>query len=231
MLALGSHVPAVWGVRLTTLALAGLLSIAGLLVGTVNGWPIWVTGVAALVPWVPLFGVQTARTYQRYQWLALFYALVVTQTAHFFEHVAQMVQIHVLGLSGLAARGVFGALDIEVVHFVWNTSVLVAIFALLAVYRSNAWLWLVAALAGWHAIEHTFIFVVYLTTGVSGTPGLLSQGGVLAGGLPVSRANLHFAYNLIETAPLLVAFLVQVRRTAVWGRTTTSAASASPAAQ
>src|SRR5215207_6929831 len=155
MLAVRSHVRAVWGVSVTTLAIASLLSIAVLLIGAVNGWPIWVTGATVLVPWVPLFGMQTARTYQRYQWRALFYALVVTQTAHFFEHVAQMIQIHVFGLSGLAARGVFGALDIEVVHFAWNTWVLLAIFALLAVYRSNAWLWLVAALAGCRSVGQT----------------------------------------------------------------------------
>jgi hypothetical protein len=53
--------------------------------------------------------------------------LVVTQTGHVFEHVAQMVQIHVLGLTGGSARGVFGALDIEWVHFIFNTWVIVLI--------------------------------------------------------------------------------------------------------
>ena len=60
----------------------------------------------------------------------------------------------------------------------------------------------------------TYILSVYLTTGLSGTPGLLSQGGAILGGLPLSRPDLHFIYNLIETIPLILAFLQQVQRTA-----------------
>ena len=50
----------------------------------------------------------------------------------------------------------------------------------------------------------------YLSTGLAGTPGLLAAGGSLAGGLPVSRPDLHFLYNLAETTPLILAFLHQV---------------------
>jgi hypothetical protein len=123
-----------------------------------------------------------------------------------------MVQIHVLGLSGADARGIFGALDIEWVHFIWNTWVLLAVLVLLVRFGSNRWLWLTALLSGWHELEHAYIFSVYLSTGLSGTPGLLSQGGALGGGFPVSRPDLHFVCNLIETAPLMIAFLVEVHR-------------------
>jgi hypothetical protein len=41
-----------------------------------------------------------------------------------------MVQLHVLGLTGPDARGIFGTLDIEWVHFLWNTWVLVAVAVL-----------------------------------------------------------------------------------------------------
>jgi hypothetical protein len=68
-----------------------------------------------------------------------------------------------------------------------------------------------AVLSTWHGIEHAYIFSTYLTTGVSGTPGLLAQGGALAGGLPITRPDLHFIYNLVETIPLMTAFLRQVR--------------------
>jgi hypothetical protein len=193
-------------------AAIGVLSLGGLAFATLEGWPIWAYGVAVVMPWLPVFGRSLAQIYRHYQWLALFYALVVTQSAHFFEHVAQMVQIHVLGLSGGDARGIFGALDIEWVHFIWNTWVLLAVLVLLARFRSNRWLWLTALLSGWHELEHAYIFSAYQSTGLSGTPGLLSHGGALGGGFPVSRPDLHFVYNLIETAPLLIAFLVEVHR-------------------
>lgn len=67
-------------------------------------------------------------------------------------------------------------------------------------------------LAAWHEIEHTVIMFVYLQTGLAGTPGLLARGGLIGGGLPVTRPDLHFLYNLIETAPLVIAFGYQLRR-------------------
>ena len=63
-------------------------------------------------------------------WLTLLSILAVSQTAHLFEHMAQLVQIHILGLSGPAAQGVVGQLDIEWVHFVWNAWVLAALVIL-----------------------------------------------------------------------------------------------------
>jgi len=143
-------------------------------------------------------------------WLALFYILAATQGGHFLEHVAQMVQIHALGLRGPDARGIVGVLDLEWVHFSWNTWVLGAVILLLSRYRANRWLWLTAALAAWHELEHAWIMARYLQTGLAGTPGLLAAGGALAGGLPVSRPDLHFLYNLAETAPLVLAFRHQV---------------------
>jgi hypothetical protein len=141
----------------------------------------------------------------------LFYLLVVTQGGHVLEHLAQMVQLHLLGLSGSSARGVFGALDLEWVHFAWNTWVLLAIVLLLRSFPANGWLRLTALLAAWHELEHGYILAVYMATGAVGTPGLLGQGGVLAGGLPVARPDLHFLYNLVETVPLVMAFLHQAR--------------------
>ena len=120
-----------------------------------------------------------------------------------------------LELTGADARGILGTLDIEWVHFVWNTWVLLAMLVLVWRFRWNRWLWLTALLSGWHEIEHIYIFLfVYLPTGISGTPGLLAQGGAIAGGLPIPRPDLHFLYNLVETIPLVLAFLHQVRRTA-----------------
>jgi hypothetical protein len=187
---------------------------AGLVLATPRSWPVWVTAIVALIPWLPAFVAGARWNYRRHHWLVLFYVLVVSQSGHFLEHVAQMVQLHTLHLTGTAARGVFGALDIEWVHFLWNLWVLVAAAVLLVRFRDNPWLWFTALFAAWHGLEHTYILWVYLTTGVIGTPGWLSLGGAVRGGLPLQRADLHFIYNLIETVPLLIAFVWQLRRPA-----------------
>jgi hypothetical protein len=201
------------GVSPGAAAMATMLSLGGLAFAALEGWPVWARGLAAVLPWLPIFVHRLAAIYRDYHWLALFYGLVVTQTAHLLEHVAQMTQIHLMGLTGPDARGIFGALDIEWVHFIWNTWVLLAVLVLLRRFGSDPWLRLTALLSGWHELEHVYIFSVYLATGVSGTPGLLSHGGVLGGGLPISRPDLHCVYNLVETTPLVAAFLSEVRRT------------------
>ena len=144
-------------------------------------------------------------------WIALLGFLAVSQTAHLLEHVAQMVQIHVLHLSGANAQGIVGQLNIEWVHFSWNALVLVALLVLLPRFPTNPWLIAVTPLAAWHFVEHSVMIATYIQTGVSGTPGLLSSGGLLFGGLPIPRPDLHFLYNLVETIPLLVAWLVELR--------------------
>ena len=145
-------------------------------------------------------------------WLTLLSILAVSQTAHLFEHVAQMVQIHILGLSGPAARGIVGQLDIEWVHFIWNAWVLVALVILLPRFRRNWWLIGVTLFAGWHLLEHVVMIATYLRTGVVGSPGFLSAGGLIAGGLPIARPDLHFLYNLAETIPLLIGWKVELDR-------------------
>jgi hypothetical protein len=192
-------------------ALTAFASVGATAFGVGQGWPIWAAGLAAAVPWLPLVLFGVGWSYRRYQWLALFYVLVVTQIGHFLEHVAQMVQIHLLGLSGPSARGVFGALDIELVHFAWNSWVILAVLVLLLRFGGNRWLWLTALLAGWHELEHAYIVSVYLATGLAGTPGLLAHGGAVGGGLPLSRPDLHFVYNLVETCPLVAAFVHELR--------------------
>jgi hypothetical protein len=144
-------------------------------------------------------------------WLASFTLLVFAQSAHLLEHVAQMFQIHVLGRAGPDARGIVGQLDIEWVHFIWNAAVVVALGALLVHDRSNRWLVLATAFASWHLVEHDFIMRTFLATGIPGSPGLLASGGLIAGGLPLSRPDLHFLYNLVETAAIVIAYLSQLR--------------------
>jgi hypothetical protein len=189
-----------------------LASVGAAALGVVQGWPLWARAFAALLPWIPVFTGEIVWTYRHYQWLSLFYVLAVTQSGHFLEHVAQMAQIHILGLVGPNARGVFGTLDLEWVHFIWNTWVIAAVVLLVWRFRTNPWLWVTALLAGWHEVEHLVIMSAYLSTGQVGTPGLLAHGGLIGGGLPLSRPDLHFFYNLVETIPLVGAFVYQLKR-------------------
>src|SRR5437879_11638429 len=110
-------------------------------------------------------------------WIALRGFRALAQTAHLLEHVAQLIQIHVLHLSGAAAQGIVGQLNIEWVHFGWNALVLVTLLALLPHFRANPWLIAVTPLAGWHFVEHSVMIASYIQTGVPGSPGLLSAGG------------------------------------------------------
>ena len=193
-----------------------ILLTAGISVGLVAtfwlGWAIWQVAILVILAWLPLFFLKTVSIQRQYGWLAFFFILVVTQGAHVLEHVAQMVQIHLLGLSGLQARGIFGMLDIEWVHFIWNSWVLLCAVLLVFIFRKNPWLWVLLVISVWHEIEHVSIMSVFLRTGHIGAPGLLARGGAIGGGLPLSRPDLHFFYNLLEEFVLIIAYLYQIQR-------------------
>jgi hypothetical protein len=200
--------------RLTRLfATAAAASFAAVLVGSLRGWPAWVLAVAGILPWLPAFAADAAWLGRRSVGLALLYVLAVSQGGHLLEHVAQMVQIHLMGLSGPQARGVVGQLDVEWVHFAWNTWVVAAAAVLFWRFPRNRWLIALAVAAVLHESEHVYLMLVYLSTGAAGTPGLLAAGGAVGGGLPLTRPDLHFLYNLVETVPLFVALGIELRRT------------------
>lgn len=198
--------------------LTALLSVGMVLLASSFDAPIWVLGVAGVLPALPLLAGMPLGTWRvAGGWLALYVVLAATQTGHVGEHVVQIVQLRLLGIPPTEAHGVFGALDVEWVHFLWNTWVLVAIAALVVWKPRQGWLWLAGLLAGWHLAEHVALIALYLATGVEGRPGLLAHGGLLAGGLPVARPELHLAYNVAETVPLLIGLWVawaNIRRAA-----------------
>ncbi len=207
----GSFSPA--SVAPHSVVLAAMASYAGQAAGGLGGWPLWAIVTATVAPWLPLVGSQLLALARREPWLGLLTLLTLSQVGHLGEHLAQMAQLHVLHLDGDRAHGIFGALDIEWVHFAWNTWVVAAVGALVASpLRRNPWLWSTLMLAGWHETEHVYILATYLATGVPGTPGLLAAGGAIGGGLGLARPDLHFIYNLAETVPLAAALAYQLRR-------------------
>src|SRR5439155_8390244 len=191
---------------------ASLISLSLLIIHFI-GMDLWKVALLILLAWLPIFVVKTKEIYQQYHWLAFFFVLLIAQSVHFTEHIAQMIQIHLLGLSGTQAHGIIGMLDLEWVHFIFDAVwVPICVYTLLFVYRkSNPWLWVLAVIVTWHALEHVTIMSVYLRTGIVWSPGLLAHGGAITGGLSLIRPDLHFLYNLIEETLILIAYTYQLK--------------------
>ena len=206
------HIISSNSIPLYAVVLASLISLS-LLIIHVIGMDLWKVALLILLAWLPIFVIKTREIYRQYHWLAFFFVLLIAQSVHFTEHIAQMIQIHLLGLSGVQAHGIIGMFDLEWVHFIFDAIwVPICVYTLLFVYRkSNPWLWVLAVIVTWHALEHLVIMSVYLRTGIVGSPGLLAHGGAIAGGLPLIRPDLHFLYNLIEETLILIAYTYQLK--------------------
>lgn len=206
------HISSSNSIPLYAVVAASLISLSLLVIHFI-GIDLWKVALLILLAWLPIFVIKTREIYQRYGWLAFFFVLLVAQSVHFTEHIAQMIQIHLLGLSGMQAHGILGMFDLEWVHFIFDAIwVPICVYILLFVYRkSNPWLWVLSVIVTWHAIEHVAIMSFYLRTGIVGSPGLLAHGGVIAGGLPLIRPDLHFLYNLFEETLILIAYAYQVK--------------------
>ncbi len=194
---------------LPQLVRAFLISAAVALIAAAAGVPLWMMGALALLPWLPVTLALVQATWKAAgAWLTLYLILVVTQSGHVLEHVVQVVQLRVLHEPKEHAHGIFGALDVEWVHFVWNSWILLAIVVLLIGRPGNRWLLIAAPLAAWHLAEHVVLIATYLATGVEGSPGLLAMGGLIGNGLPIPRPELHLLYNVMETIPLIIGLAV-----------------------
>jgi hypothetical protein len=66
---------------------------------------------------------------------------------------------------GPAACGVFGQLDFETIHLVWDTAVWLGALWLLTKFPRNPFLWLAMAFASLHEIEHLFLGYIYFVEG------------------------------------------------------------------
>jgi hypothetical protein len=207
------HITSLHPVPLYAIVLASVTSLA-LILTHLMGWQLWLVAILILLTWSPIFVRTTVALYRQYGWLAFFFVLLVAQSVHFTEHIAQMIQIHLLGLMGSQAHGIIGVLDFEWTHFLFDALwVPICVYTLFVIFRkSNLWLWVLLPIVTWHGIEHVVIMLYYLRTGISGSPGLLAQGGAIAGGLPLTRPDLHFLYNLIEETLIVIAYIHQVKQ-------------------
>lgn len=175
-------------------------------------WTIWLMALLVMVAWMPLTFKMMTDIFKKYQWVALLFVMVVAQGAHTIEHIAQVIQLHLLNLHGLQASGLIGGLNNEWVHLIWNSWVLLMCPMLLFHFRKNPWLWILFIFAIYHEAEHIVMVASYLRTGLQGSPGLLAHGGLIGGGLPISRPDLHFLYALFEESVIFLAYYGEIRK-------------------
>src|SRR6266849_3862245 len=161
--------------QIKAVIITALCSYAGQLIGILLGWQLWAIAVATILPWIPLFTMKVLWTSKHYGFMATYLVIMLLQAGHVAEHVAQILQFifiynpadKCLGWSWQGfckdAHGIFGELNREVVHFVWDGLILVACIILRVYYRKtkNIWLTLAVIAAAIHQVEHIYLYGNY----------------------------------------------------------------------
>lgn len=179
-------------------------------------WPyLAAAGVAVVVVsgGTALLASRTAWTAAGQVMIAIFGALTVLQLGHFGEHIAQVVQLIITSGNLKVSHGLLARFDQETLHLTWNLGVWLVTCLLAFRFRRNAWLWITLGVAGFHTVEHIYLYSIYVADPAfylrGGIDGVLATGGMV--GSPLSRPYLHFLYNAIEVGALVIAFGDQVR--------------------
>lgn len=102
-------------------------------------------------------------------------------------------------VSGPPACGIFGQLDLEIVHLVWEAAGWLLILLLLSHFPYNRWLWLTLAGATIHTFEHLFIGFTFFFDQPFSYEGTRQLWGTLLDG------NIVTAYPL-GTEPATLTF-------------------------
>jgi CRP-like cAMP-binding protein len=235
-------------VQFRAVVITALASYLAQLIGILLHWPLWAIALATILPWVPLFSMKVLWTSKHYGFMALYLVIMILQAGHVGEHVVQVLQFIFIynpahscyGFSwyGICkdAHGVFGELDRETVHFIWDGLILVACIVVRVHFRKskNIWLTLAVVAAAIHQVEHIFLFGTFLfdnnfynnggyflgihiTSGYAAQDGVMGHDGLVGTLIPFlnpilpSRIPLHFIYNSFVLIPMLLAFRKQVQ--------------------
>jgi hypothetical protein len=196
-------------------AIAAAASITLLIAGLSQGYAMWVPVGMALIPWVPLVTAEAIWKYEHYGLWAIFGVAVLLQLGHMGEHTVQVVQLLLYDGRLAQSHGIFGALDFETVHFFWDSAIWVIVALVFTRFaRGNPWLWVAFLAASVHEVEHIYLFWIYNADPAfyvhGGLEGIMGNGGLI--GSPLARPYLHFTYNFLVTAPMLLAFLDQTNQ-------------------
>ena len=202
-------------VPLRVALIAGLASATLLFAAAMQGYPLWVIALFGLAPWLPVLTLEAAWKYEHYGVWTLFGVIVLLQFGHLGEHTVQVIQIGLTHGQLDRSHGVFGQLDFETVHFVWDSFIWLSLCLLLRPFASgNRWLWVAFAAASLHEVEHVYLFWIYWAHpafyAAGGFEGIMGNGGVI--GSPLARPYLHFAYNFLVIVPMAIAFWDETKR-------------------
>jgi hypothetical protein len=127
--------------------------------------------------------------------------MVALQIGHVIEHISMVV----LGRALLGPQ-----FDSEISHFVFNTGIALLALYLIAIRRSNPWLYPLAAIAVLHGAEHAFILEEYIRTGNVAGPGLIGAGGLIEI-FPIQRMALHNTYNGLELVLMVMGLHTEIQ--------------------
>jgi hypothetical protein len=143
--------------------------------------------------------------------LGVFLAIVL---AHWAEHIAQAVQIWVLGWAIPDSRGVLGLafpwlVKSEALHYGYAIIMLVALFALRSGFTgaSRTWWTIALGIQFWHHIEHLLLLgQAVFGANLAGKPVPTSIAQLL-----IPRVELHLLYNSIVFIPMIIAMYMHRR--------------------
>ncbi|MEU8323560.1 hypothetical protein AB0C33_34785 [Nonomuraea sp. NPDC048881] len=146
----------------------------------------------------------------RYHKPALTLYLVIV-LAHWAEHVAQAIQVYVLGWPLKEARGVLGMpfpwlVSSEWMHYGYALLMLIGLLMLRSGFtgRSRTWWNISLGIQIWHHLEHLLLLLQALTgNNLMGRPVPTSIIQLL-----VPRMELHLFYNGLVFVPMVVAMLL-----------------------
>jgi hypothetical protein len=144
--------------------------------------------------------------------LAIFMAIVL---AHWAEHVAQAIQVFVVGSDRPAAGGALGLLwpwlvSSEWLHYGYAVIMLIGIWLLRDAFHGTARTWWMVALAIqlWHHFEHALLLVQALFDDPffgRDVPTSIVQ-------LAFPRVELHLFYNAVVFTPMVIAIYLEYFR-------------------
>ncbi len=214
---------------LVSLAIGLVASYTAVVLGLI---PLWAATALVLLLLLPAGVLKWRDDRRRYGVTAMILSiLVMSQGLHTVEHLVQWVQYHVLYFTMRLSNGLLSPANAEWVHFVWNWSVLIAVILLLGGGMRNVWIWLLLAVAGFHAIEHSYTFIRWqlvisdlrgmglMKITAQGLPGIIGRDGWLArsewtrgtflcsmpGLTTAVRLDVHFWWNVLVIALLVIA--------------------------
>lgn len=148
----------------------------------------------------------------RYHRIALWVFLGIT-LAHWAEHLAQAVQVYVLGWARPDSRGVLGLafpwlVSSEWLHYFYAIVMLVGLLLLRRGLTGRARTWWTVALAiqFWHHVEHALLLGQAIAgSNLFGEPVPTSIAQLL-----IMRVELHLLYNGLVFVPMVVAMVLHM---------------------